>query len=274
MKPEHPNGRGALTLVEIVLVVTILVAIAGLVIPNFARELERDRLPRSARQFRSLLAMVRANAAFDCKRYRIRFPQEDELDPLGGDRQPLIEREDDPMHETEVFNLVTAPWAVGKTFLKDIWCAEVRLERPTIERLRDRLTKRLEQSAVSEALEEAFEEFEPNRPPLLIEADGATEWVTFVLTDAPPGTDPDEIAALEDAARIEVIMEGRTGSTWLQRPLYEEELDEFEDKRRSPVLRIDFLDPRVIVFSEEFECLDDEDCDEREACLLGGCIRR
>jgi type II secretory pathway pseudopilin PulG len=234
----------AVTLLEVILVMGILVAITAIVVPNFYTEYRATELPGSARQFRSLLTMVSARAALDGKRYRLRFPMEDEEDLLGGDRQPLIEREDNPFDEPEVFNEVTDTWVIGNTLLGDVWCAEVRPGRPTVELLEERRNR------IEEALEEAREEFEPERPPIMFEPDARTGWVTFVLTNAPRGTDIDD---LEDYEAIEVILEGETGMVWLQRPLYEEELDLFDEKNWPIVLRQDFLDPRVLTEDDVLE---------------------
>ena len=246
-----------MTLIEVILVIGILVIIAGMVIPNFVRELEREKLPGSARQLRSLVTLVRANAAFDAKRYRIRFPMEDELDPLGGDCQPLVEREDDPIHEPEVFNLVTAPWAVGNTLLGDVWCAEVRLGRPTVALLRE-LESRHE---VEDEVEEAYQDFEPERLPLIVEPDGTSEWATFVLTDAPRDIELEDIFFYDELVEqeygaVQVILEGATGMAWLQRPLYEEEIDLFEERGWPVVLRKDFFDPRVLTEEDVLELHD------------------
>jgi type II secretory pathway pseudopilin PulG len=242
----HP-GRG-FTLLEVTLVIGLLVALLALAIPNFVRQIKADELPRSGKQFRSLLTLVRANAAFDGKRYQIRFPNEDELDPLGGERQPLIEREDDPIHDPETFNLVTAPWAVGNTLLGDVWCAEVRLGRPTIEDLIERRERVAE--GIGEELKERFEDIDPERPPLIVDPDGSSEWATFILTTAPRDIELDE---LEDYPRIEVIADGATGLAWLQRPFYDEEVDLFEEKGWPAVLRQDFLDPRVLTEDDVLE---------------------
>ncbi len=243
--------RYAYTLIEVVLVVGLLLVISALTIPRFARELAREELPGSARQLRSLLTLVSANASFDGKRYRLRFPTEDETDPIGGDRQPIIEREDDPIHEPEVFNPVTSPWAVGKTLLGKVWCAEVRLGRPTIAQLKE-LRQGRYQSEIEDALEEALDEegFDPRLPPLIVEPDGTTEWATFVLTEAPRDTDPE---GLDEHPSIELILEGMTGLAWMQRPFFDEELDLFEEKGWPAVLRQDFLNPRVLTEDDVLE---------------------
>ncbi len=244
----------AYTLVEVVLVVGILAAISAMVVPTLMGRIRGDALPRSARQLRSLITLVRANAAFDGKRYQIRFPNEDELDQLGGETQPLIEREDDPMYEPEEFTLVTAPWAVERTLLGDVWCAEVWLGRPTIKRI----VQRREQAAesIKEALEEeALEEFEPERPPLIIGPDSSSEWATFVLTEAPRPIELDEV---ENYPRIELIVDGATGLAWMQRPFYDEELDLFEEKNWPAVLRQDFLDQRVLTENDVLELREEQ----------------
>jgi type II secretory pathway pseudopilin PulG len=244
MNRRNATCRCAFTLIEIVLVMGLLVAITAIVVPNFLREFEATHLPGSAKQLRSLLTMVSARAALDGRRYRIRFPLDDEEDQLGGTQQPLVEREDDPFYEPEVFNLVNDPWAIGATILGDVWCAEIRHGRPTVELLEER------RSRIKEALEKAQEEFEPERLPVLFESDSRSGWATLVLTNAPRGTDIDD---LEEFDTIEVIMEGDTGLIWLQRPLYEEELDLFEEKNWPIVLRQDFLDPRVLTEDDVLE---------------------
>jgi prepilin-type N-terminal cleavage/methylation domain-containing protein len=248
MRPTQPCHQRAFTLLELSLVIGILVLLSAMIVPTFVRQLQEDELPRSARQLRSLITLVRANAAFDNKRYRIRFPAEDELDPRGGENQPIIEREDDPIKDPEVFNLVTAPWAVGKTFLGDVWCAEVALGRPTIERIRERRERVAE--TITEKLKEAFEEYDPYRPPLFVEPDESSAWATFVLTTAPRDTKPDE---LEDFPQLDLILDGGTGLAWLQRPFCEEELDLFEEKNWPAVLRQDFLDTRVLTEDDVLE---------------------
>ncbi len=252
--PDSQASRGnrrqrprAYTLLEVILAIGLLVAISAMAIPSFVRQIEREELPGSGRQLRSLLAMTRAHASFDGMRYRIRFPKEDEKDPMGGDQQPLIEREDDPIHDPEVFNEVKAPWIMGKTLLGNVRCAEVRLGRPTIDVLRERREKVTE---VSEEMLRSPENFEPEYPPLYIEPDGTSEWATFTLTSAPRGTPIDE---LEDHPRIDLIVEGTTGLAWMQRPFYEEELDLFEDKGWPAVLRQDFLDPRELTENDVLE---------------------
>lgn len=246
---RHRRG-GAFTLVELLIVIGLIASIAAFVIPDFARQIKGEELPASANQLRSLLTIVSANAAFDGKRYRIRFPTEDETDPLGGHQQPIIEREDDPIHDPEVFTLVTDPWAIGDTLVGDVRCAEVRLERPTIQKLQDLQNRSGENVSNLFADREDLKDFDPLFLPLNIEPDGTSGWAVFVLTDAPPEVQYD---ALEGYKRIEVILEGQTGFCWLQRPLYKAELDLFEEKGWPAVLRQDFLNRRELTENDILE---------------------
>jgi len=248
--------KSAYTLVEVLLVVVLLAAISAMALPNFLRDLEREQLPGSARRLRSLIALTRANAAFDGKRYRIRFPTKDDEDPLLGRRQPMVEREDNPIDEPEVFNQVTAPWAIQKTFLRDIRCIEVRPGRPTIAALQELRKLREDIKRSLEQQNKRDQQFDPMHPPLYIEPDGSSDWATFVLTDAPDDIAVDELDRMGETGqyhRIDVIADGMTGLTWLQRPFYDEELDLFEQKGWPAVMRQDFLDPRALTENDVLE---------------------
>ncbi len=223
----------AFTLLEVVLVLGLLVILTSLVMPNLIGEIEGGRLKNSAEQMRSLLTMARSNAMFDGKRYRIRFPRSDEIDDMGGDRQPIIEREDDPVEEPEVFNRITDPWVYGETLLTDVWCVQVRLGKPSLDD--DYLTGERSEE-VAEAI---FEDEDPQYPPLIIDPDGTCEWVTFVVTNLDQETDVEDLE--EGDPVIDVIMDGVTGLIWLQRPFFEEELDMLREHNWPPVLRTDFL---------------------------------
>ena len=241
------NAQSAFTLLEVVLVVSILAALAALVLPNLIGQIEGKRLPTSAEQMRSLITMTRANAMFDGKRYRIRFPLEDELDDEGDDRQPLIEREDDPVTEPGIFNPVKAHWVYGETLLRDVWCIQVRPGKPTIERIKDGF----ESSDIAERLDEMFEDQDPDYPPLVIEPDGTSEWVTFVLTGVDRELTVEDLE--EDDPVIDVILDGVTGLIWLQRPFKEEEVDMLEENGWPPVLRQDFLRPELLTEDDVLE---------------------
>jgi len=245
--PLGRQRRRGYTLIEVSLAVALLLLVVCFAAPNLIGQIEAQRLPKSCEQMRGLLTLVRANAMYDGKRYRVRFPGEDEIDGIGEDRQPLIEREDEPFLKPGVFNPVNDYWAYGETLLRDIWCNEVRLGRPTLDRIDD---EKLVGEDVEERLEAEAEDFEEHYPPLTIETDGTSEWVTFVLTDAPRDVPEEEI---ENYSRIEVIMDGLTGLIWLQRPFYDEEVELFREHEWPPVLRRDFIRKAALTENDVLE---------------------
>jgi hypothetical protein len=232
---------------EVLLVIGLIVVLSAMVLPDLMTELESRRLPESADRMRSLITLARAHAMFEGLRYRIRFPDEDELDDEGGDRQPLIEREDDPLDEPGIFNPVAEPWVYGNTLLHNVWCAQVRLEKPTIERLR----QGMDEKDTGERLAARFEDEDPDFPSLVIEPDGASEWATFVITNVSRELTIEEIEETDPV--IEVILDGDTGLIWLQRPFLEEELDMLDEYNWPPVLRQDFIRPEPLTEEDVLE---------------------
>jgi len=229
---------------ELILVLGLLAVISSLVLPTLIRDLEGSRLLVSSRQMRSLLELTRAKAQFEGKRYRLRIPGSDELDRMGTDRQPIVERTDDPLNPEE-WTLVEEPWTLGEVFLEGVWCIQTRLGRPTVAKLRD------PGPSMAEHVANMREEFDDNYPPVIFEPDGTAPWATFVVTRAPRDT---TVEGLDDTIeRIEVIMQGNTGMVWLQRPLYEEELNLFEENGWPIVLRKDFLDKRMLTEDDVLE---------------------
>lgn len=235
---------------ELLLVAGLILLITAISLPPFVELIRREEMPTSAKQLRALLTLVQANAQFDGLRYRVRFAGEEEEDALGGNQQPMIEREDDPMNEPEVFNLVTEPWAVGATLLGKVRCAEIRLGKPQIEQL-----KRLREARrdTKDRFGREFEDYAEEWLPLTIEPDGTSDWATFVLTETPREVSLDD---LENLPRLELIWEGASGLAWMQRPFHDEELDLFEEKGWPAVLRQDYLDPRVLTENDVLELRD------------------
>lgn len=240
--------RHGFTLLEVILVMAILVIIASAAVPTFIQEIRRKELPESARKMRAMLTLVRAHAALDGKRYRIRFPDEGESVRKGREYQPIIECEEDPFLFPEEFVEVTRPWATQTVFVGNAWCPEVRLGKPTITDLQDRRNRIAEE--LSQAFQGRREKYNPDRPPLYVEPDGSSEWAAFVITEAPREL---TIEQMENEPKIEVILDGDTGGCWLQRPFYQEELDLFEEKGWPAVLRQDFLDSRMLTEDDVLE---------------------
>ncbi|MGB0717578.1 MAG: hypothetical protein ACPGXK_16995, partial [Phycisphaerae bacterium] len=76
------------------------------------------------------------------------------------------------------------------------------------------------------------------------------------LTNAPTDIPPEDLAEDSDSESLEIIVDGRSGAAWLQRPLYEEELDLFEEENWPIVLRQDFLRPEVLTEDDVLELQD------------------
>ena len=234
--------QSAFTLLEILLVIGILAVLTGLAMPRLLQRLEDERLPASCNQLRALLVLTRTNAMLEGLRYRIRFPAEDELDNEGGQQQPIVEVERDPLEHPEEFDRVKAAWARDPVFKEGVRCAQVRLGRPSVEELLGETDKDEDASVqLEEELERVTEEsFDEGFPPLVVEPDGTTEWATFVLTNAPADIDYEELDPETDTM-VDVILDGVTGLVWLQRALYEDELKMMKENGWPPVLRQDFL---------------------------------
>ncbi len=262
-EPGTRNCRGGFTLLEILLVIGLLAILTATVVPNLLGQLTGQRLPKSAKQMRALTQLTRANAMLDGKRYRLRFPREDELDSEGTDVQPIVEWEEEPFLAPGVYVPVEAAWARGETLLKRCWCVRVRLGKPTIEQLLrhlDDVTAELDEEEKEEDVfyQEFIEEFEEEYPPLVFEPDGTSEWATFIIAEIPREVEAEkphdlDADALADFKRIEVILEGLTGLAWLQRPFCEEELEMMQEHNWPPVLRKDFLRPQLLTEEEVIE---------------------
>jgi hypothetical protein len=218
------------------------------VAPALYFALAGEQLPESARQLRALIQLTRANAMYEGRRYRVRFPEDDEIDGQGGQIQPIVEVERDPLTFPEVFTPVRASWAEEATLKRGIRCARVRLGKPTVDLLLGRSGAAEYERAQEEELERALEvDFESGFPPLVIEPDGTCDWVTYLLTDAPLDEDVVDVDPRDSPYEmLEVIVDGLTGLAWLQRPLYVEELEMMREHNWPPVLRHDFLNPRAL----------------------------
>ena len=73
--------------------------------------------------------------------------------------------------------------------------------------------------------------------PLTFNIDGTCNWVTFVLTDLPIEI---ELRAEHVSRILNVIVDGRTGETWIQRALRVEEVELLQEEGASPIFHVDF----------------------------------
>lgn len=243
------------TLLELTMVLALLVIITWFVVPNFRDPLKRTHLPESAEQFRSLLALTRARAMIDGLRYRIRFLEEDEEAAanltLRERLQPIVEVESDPIEYPDEFTPVTAPWAQAHPFVGDVWCYQIRYGEPTYESVLAELEQQDYELEEEEQLKRELGLEPDQRWLLLFEPDGTSEWMTFRLVDVPYEEFQESDRDLYP--QLDVILDGRLGMIFLQRPLSEDEIDILLDKGHSPILRRDFLITRELTEDDVLE---------------------
>jgi type II secretory pathway pseudopilin PulG len=246
---------GAFTLLEIVVVLSLLALLAALAWPNLQGRITAAELPQSAEQLRSALYMTRSEAVMEHRRFRLRF--------VPGEQQPLIEWEPDPIQYPGVFEPAKRPWAKEPVLLADVQVHRVTFGRPewTLplsttsqdeQELAKEEKKRLEQTDEEKIQEQKFlrgalmngdgdKEDDEYRPMVVFGPDGSTEWATFVVARL----DPEE-ELLEEMEQVWVVLDGRTGLATIREQVTEEQL----------------ADPEFYVAREKLELPDDLDVDD------------
>jgi type II secretory pathway pseudopilin PulG len=234
--------RRAFTLLEALLVVLIVGLIAALSFPNLAGEMQRRSLEESARRLRSLVGLTHAHAMQDGIRYRITFPGTPDPQDTNADEkvsvatateQPEVTRESDPLQYPDQFNSFEWEWLRDGVMQEGTRCVAVLPGRPDFE---IKGQSPIAGPSPQEGTEATF-------VPLTFNPDGTCDWVTFVLTDLPPDI---ELKSGHVGRILNVIVDGRTGETWIQRALRTEEVELMREEGASPVLHQDFTDPMLI----------------------------
>jgi hypothetical protein len=231
---------------ELTLAIGLMSVLAYFAMVSFQSPLARSALPESGRRFRSMIGMVRMRCMMDGKRYRLRFLSEE--DPQAEKltkrelRQPYIEIERDPIEDPGEWTPVLASWVSQEVFLGEVWCYDIRVGEPTFETVAVELEEQdLEEEEARkaefdlEADEDWVLEFEPN---------GTSPWMTFRLIDHPQ--DDFEESTMATYPQLDVILDGRLGAIFLQRPLKEEEIDVLTEHGHTALLRRDFLDTKLL----------------------------
>ncbi len=230
-------GRRAFTMIEVLLVIAILGLIASFVFTNLGRELERRSLDESARRLRTLIMMVQARAMQDGLRYRIEFPgTPDPLDPRAKDEvdvptqteQPIVTRESDPLERPYEYEGFAWSWLEQEFIQLGTRCVAVLPGQPEFE---IRATSPIAGPSIQEGNKSIF-------VPLTFNPDGTCDWVTFVLTDLPEDVElkPEHVTRI-----LNVMVDGRTGETWIQRALRVKEVEVMLEYRASPIMHQDFI---------------------------------
>ena len=239
------------TLLELVLVIALLCVMAGYVMPSFMSSLHAEALPTSARDLRSLIYLVRAEAMLEGKRYRICFPDPEELEAEYGEEylrfrhQPLIEKEDLPIEAPGQFFPVRANWAREPVLHERVRCIRLVRGMPHIEEESDEFAEALEEEWELDADLRDMEDLWDTE--LIVEPDGTVEWATFtlvVLDD--PQAELEDVEEVEELPKLNVMIDGRTGQIWVQRPLAEEEKELLLRENGSHILHMDRIDAEPI----------------------------
>ncbi|MHC4444168.1 MAG: pilus assembly FimT family protein [Planctomycetota bacterium] len=235
--------RRAYTLVEVLLVIALMGLIAVFVFPNLGVDIKRRSLVESADRLRSLIIMTHARAMQDGLKYRIQFPgtadpddpqYDPDIDIPQTTKQPIVERQKDPLDAPDQFEPFRADWKDQQILQEGTRCVAVLPGQPNFE-----VTMQSEIAGPSISRDD-----KSTFVSLIFHPDGTTEsWITFVLTDLPVDIDVRE----RHVGRIlNVIVDGRTGQTWIQRALRVREVELMKEKRASPILHLDFTRPDLI----------------------------
>lgn len=220
----------AFTLIELIVVLTLLVLLAMLAWPAVSSLMTSSELPESASRLRSTLYMARSGAISEHRRVRVRFEEKSS--------QPIVEIERDPFTSPGNFETITAAWTQEPVVLGDVQVYSVTLGRPEFmkpvsedigpgqggnETATDAPEETADEGAKTEetlALRTAIETKEdPNRPTIMFEPDGSTDWAWLTVARQMPGE-----GLPKDAEQRWVIVDGRTGMITIRDALSEEEL--------------------------------------------------
>ncbi len=227
----------AFTLFELLLVIVMLGLIVAFVYPDLEANQKRQSLVESADKLRALIVMTHARAMQDGIKFRIEFPgTPDPLDPHAEKEvatpvetlQPIVKRQVDALNNPEAYGddveeqtlregtrcVAVLPWNT------EMYCATSG------------------QSSV--AGPNISSDGETTFVPLTLNPDGTCDKIAFVLTDLPPDV---ELQEWHVGHILYVIVDGRTGQTWIQRAWRVEECEMMAEYGVSPVLRMDFTRP-------------------------------
>lgn len=228
--------RQAFTLIELLLVIVLLALVTAFVLPDLSGNMERRSLIESADKLRSLVVMTRAQAMQDGLKRRIEFPgtpdpldrhARQEVEVPTATAQPIVKKQTDPLNNPDYFG-----YDVEESVLREgTRCVAV---------LGWTSDTYCENNGGNLAGPEISSQGQTSFSPLTLNPDGTTDKLAFVLTDLPPDYEPQEY---DVGHIIYVIVDGRTGQTWLQRAFRTEECLMMAEYKVSPVLRQDFTRP-------------------------------
>ena len=110
--------RCGFTLVEVLLVISLLGMLAVLMWPEFSTASRSEQLDESVRRMKSLVTMCRAEAMNGARLYRIEIRADGSL---------RVRRQADPILAPQIYESVRADWAQRAILLADVWVESVVL---------------------------------------------------------------------------------------------------------------------------------------------------
>jgi type II secretory pathway pseudopilin PulG len=226
---------------ELILVIVLLGVLFAYALPALTGTIEATGMPESCERLRSLIHLTRAAAMRDGVRYRLAFPGAPNPDDPDAERlvetaattqQPNVEREKDPVNEPGAFEGADLSYDIDGVLRAGVRCIAVRVGLPSFDINRQSPFAGPEVNATESPMDV-----------LTFNPDGTCDSATFTLTTMGPDEEPVE----SDVARIiNVIVDGRTGQTWFQRPLRNTEVELLNEYRASPIMHVDFVKPDPI----------------------------
>lgn len=223
------------TFLEVLLAILLLGVLLALAMPRVTSHLDAN-IQESAERLRSLIHLTRAAAMRDGVRYRLQFPGAPNPDDPNAERivevmavtqQPTVTREYDPVNEPGAYADADMYYDVGNILMQGVRCIAVRLGGPSFDVNNNSPFAGPEISNVETQMDTVT--FNP---------DGSCDWATFTLTNM----NVDQELQPEHISRIlNVIVDGRTGQTWFQRPFRNEEKQLLDEYGATPLLHQDFV---------------------------------
>lgn len=163
------SRRRGFTLVEVLLVIVLVGLLASFVWPDFSVLMRGRRLDESVSRLKALVAMCRAQAMNESRRYRLTLLPDGRIE---------LSRQRDPVAAPNEYVRVGDGWAQGPWLMEDVWVEAVQPlpDGPPPLDVQDDEIEFFEAPDRPQALEAPFEiDFEP---------DGLSSSARWVLRDA------------------------------------------------------------------------------------------
>jgi len=218
------DAARAFTLLEILIVLSLLVLLALLAWPLMESQIRASDLPESAQRLRSTLIMARSTAVMEHRRVRVNF--------MTDEQQPVVEIEKDPIRLPGEWTAVTDAWTREPVMLGEVRVHRVAPGRPFFTRA---VSKDADPSLLEEEVKNFFEpdeeesQFDAENPDagissqVYFEADGSCDWATIIVAEVEPEKDLDE-----ETPQRWIVLDGRTGLARLQDQIREEQVADAE----------------------------------------------